>query len=115
MIGRRKWQGWLVAGVNSGVICVIGMRTQQTGFIPANVFCLALYACNVYQWRFSGKKQIGISQPAQVAQVSPFVTERAETESPAALARRDRGHRARRSAVDPRPMPTRRARVARSH
>jgi hypothetical protein len=51
LIGRRKWQGWIVAGVNSLVICVIGLRTTQLGFIPANLFCLALYAYNLMQWR----------------------------------------------------------------
>lgn len=57
MVGRRKWQGWIVAGVNSAIICVIGIRTAQTGFIPANLFCLGLYACNIYQWRFGGKRE----------------------------------------------------------
>jgi hypothetical protein len=57
MVGRRKWQGWVIAGVNSVIICVIGVRTAQTGFIPANLFCLGLYACNIYQWRFGGKRQ----------------------------------------------------------
>ena len=51
LIGRRKWQGWIVAGVNSVVICVIGLRTTQLGFIPANLFCIALYAYNLVQWR----------------------------------------------------------------
>ena len=51
LIGRRKWQGWIVAGVNSVIISVIGMRTAQTGFIPANLFCLAIYGYNILQWR----------------------------------------------------------------
>ncbi len=51
LIGRRKWQGWIVAGVNSLIISVIGMRTAQTGFIPANLFCIALYGYNILQWR----------------------------------------------------------------
>jgi hypothetical protein len=51
LIGRRKWQGWIVAGVNSLIISVIGMRTAQTGFIPANLFCLAIYGYNILQWR----------------------------------------------------------------
>ncbi|HZD96032.1 MAG TPA: hypothetical protein VE133_17350, partial [Candidatus Sulfotelmatobacter sp.] len=51
LIGRRKWQGWIVAGINSIVITVIGIRTAQTGFIPANLFCIAIYAYNILQWR----------------------------------------------------------------
>jgi hypothetical protein len=51
MIGRRVWQGWLVAGANSVVICVIGLRTAQTGFVPANLFCLALYGYNIAKWK----------------------------------------------------------------
>jgi len=51
LIGRRKWQGWIVAGVNSIVITMIGIRTAQTGFIPANLFCIAIYAYNILHWR----------------------------------------------------------------
>lgn len=51
LIGRRKWQGWIVAGVNSLIISVIGMRTAQIGFIPANLFCIAIYGYNILQWR----------------------------------------------------------------
>ena len=43
LIGRRSWQGWIVAGVNSIIVCVIGMRTAHIGFIPANLFCIAIY------------------------------------------------------------------------
>src|SRR3569832_2529804 len=41
------WQGSIVAATNSAIICIIGVRTAQTGFIPANLFCLAIYAYNV--------------------------------------------------------------------
>jgi hypothetical protein len=51
LVGRRTWHGWLLAGANSVIICVIGFRTSQTGFIPANLFCIALYAYNVIKWR----------------------------------------------------------------
>src|SRR5689334_22332620 len=56
LIGRRKWQGWLVAAANSAVVCVIGVRTAQTGFVPANLFCLAIYGYNIFQWRATAKK-----------------------------------------------------------
>ncbi len=51
MVGRKFWLGWVVAAINSILICVIGMRTSQTGFIPANLFCIALYAYNLHKWR----------------------------------------------------------------
>ncbi len=51
MVGRKLWTGWVVAAINSILICVIGMRTAQTGFIPANLFCIALYAYNLRNWR----------------------------------------------------------------
>lgn len=51
MIGRRLWHGWILAGVNSLVVCVIGFKTAQIGFIPANLFCLAIYGYNIVNWR----------------------------------------------------------------
>jgi len=51
LIGKRYWGGWVLATVNSLVVCVIGLRTEQLGFIPANVFCIGLYAINVRNWR----------------------------------------------------------------
>ena len=51
LIGKRCWEGWILAGINSAVVCVIGFRTAQFGFIPANVFCIALYAVNMRSWR----------------------------------------------------------------
>lgn len=53
LVGKRCWKGWVVAAVNSGVVCVIGFRTGQFGFIPANVFCIGLYAVNLRSWRKS--------------------------------------------------------------
>jgi hypothetical protein len=51
LIGRRLWHGWLIAAANSVIICVIGMRTAQFGFVPANLFCMGLYANNLWAWR----------------------------------------------------------------
>jgi hypothetical protein len=59
LIGKRYWQGWVLAGMNSVIVCVIAKNTAQFGFIPANVFCLALYAHNVWNWR----KAAPISSP----------------------------------------------------
>lgn len=51
LVGRRCWKGWVLAAINSCLICVIGVRTAQYGFIPANVFCIGLYAVNLRSWR----------------------------------------------------------------
>lgn len=51
LIGKRYWYGWVLAGMNSVVVCVIARNTAQFGFIPANVFCLGVYAYNVWAWR----------------------------------------------------------------
>jgi hypothetical protein len=51
LLGKRLWHGWIVAGVNSVILCIIGMRTAQFGFVPANLFCIGLYANNLWNWR----------------------------------------------------------------
>lgn len=51
LLGQKRWQGWLIAGINSILVCDIAFNTSQTGFIPANVFCVALYAYNILGWR----------------------------------------------------------------
>jgi len=51
LIGKKLWQGWLIAGANSVIICVIGMRSAQFGLVPANLFCIGLYANNLRNWR----------------------------------------------------------------
>jgi hypothetical protein len=51
MVGKRLWQGWALAAANSVILCVIGMRTAQFGFVPANLFCMGLYANNLLSWR----------------------------------------------------------------
>ena len=51
LIGKKLWQGWVVAGINSAVVCVIGIRTAQFGFVPANLLCIALYTSNLLSWR----------------------------------------------------------------
>ena len=51
LVGRKLWQGWVVAALNSVIISIIGLRTAQFGFLPANIFCIALYAHNLWSWR----------------------------------------------------------------
>lgn len=64
LVGRKLWGGLVVAGVNSVVICVIGMRTQQFGFIPANLFCIGVYAVSLRSWRRVGATGNGRQEPA---------------------------------------------------
>ena len=54
LVGRQRWQGWVVAGVNSLLVSLIGMRTSQWGFIPANLFCIVIYLYNIRRWRMAG-------------------------------------------------------------
>jgi nicotinamide riboside transporter PnuC len=53
LVGRRCWEGWALGAINSGIICVIGFRTAQLGFIPANVFCIVISGMNLLAWRRS--------------------------------------------------------------
>jgi nicotinamide riboside transporter PnuC len=53
LVGRRCWEGWALAAVNSVIVCVIGLRTGQLGFIPANVFCMVMSTANLRSWRKS--------------------------------------------------------------
>jgi hypothetical protein len=51
LVGRKCWEGWVLAAANSIIICVIGLRTAQLGFIPSNLFCIVLYTVNLRTWR----------------------------------------------------------------
>jgi len=51
LLGKKLWHGWIIAGINSVIICVIGLRTAQFGFVPANLFCIGLSANNLWSWR----------------------------------------------------------------
>ena len=50
LLGRKQWPGLVLASVNSLVVCVIGVRTAQFGFIPANLFCVGVYAFSLRSW-----------------------------------------------------------------
>jgi hypothetical protein len=50
LVGRRNWTGLVVAAANSLIVCAIGWKTSQIGLIPANVFCLGVYAFSVRAW-----------------------------------------------------------------
>jgi len=51
LVGRRCWEGWALATINSIIMCVIGVRTAQLGFIPANLFCIIMSGINLHAWR----------------------------------------------------------------
>ena len=50
LVGRKMWSGLVVSGINSLIVCVIGLHTSQYGFIPANVFCICINAINLRAW-----------------------------------------------------------------
>jgi hypothetical protein len=50
LVGRKSWTGLLISIVNSLIVCLIGFRTSQFGFIPANLFCICVYAFSIRTW-----------------------------------------------------------------
>ena len=50
LVGRKSWTGLLISIVNSMIVCVIGFRTSQFGFIPANLVCICVYAFSIRSW-----------------------------------------------------------------
>jgi hypothetical protein len=50
LLARKSWIGLLIAIVNSLIICAIALRTSQLGFIPANLFCICVYAFSMRSW-----------------------------------------------------------------
>jgi hypothetical protein len=56
LVGRKLWTGLVVAAVNSVIFCVIGIRTAQFGFIPANLFCIAVYGVSLRSWMRHGSR-----------------------------------------------------------
>jgi len=64
LVGKKMWHGWVVAAVNSVVICLIGIRTSQFGFVPANLFCIGLYANYLAQWRPKMQQGSGVRKSA---------------------------------------------------
>src|SRR6266436_3874133 len=50
LLARKSWIGLLIAIVNSLIVCAIALRTSQLGFIPANLFCICVYAFSMRSW-----------------------------------------------------------------
>ncbi len=70
LVGRKLWTGLVVAGINSLIVCVIGLQTSQFGFIPANLFCICVYAFSVRSWL---KEQRNAKKNRESEAVSDFV------------------------------------------
>ena len=74
LIGKRLWYGWIIAAINSLVICVIGVQTAQYGFLPGNLLCIVLYAHNLSNWRPAIHKEAapdsGLNENRETAQES---------------------------------------------
>ena len=76
LVGRKQWTGLVLAGINSAIVCVIGVKTAEYGFIPANVFCIVTYAVSVRSWRRDRKLSSEATaeandQPSLTAESSP--------------------------------------------
>jgi hypothetical protein len=50
LVARKMWTGLIFSGLNSLIVCVIGLHTSQYGFIPANVFCICINAFSLRAW-----------------------------------------------------------------
>ena len=50
LLGRKSWIGLLIAIANSLIVCAIALQTSQLGFIPANLFCICIYAFSMRSW-----------------------------------------------------------------
>ena len=50
LLARKSWIGLLIAIANSLIVCAIALRTSQLGFIPANLFCISIYAFSMRSW-----------------------------------------------------------------
>ena len=70
LVGRKNWTGLIVSGVNSLILCAIGLHTSQYGFIPANVFCIGIYAFNLKSW-LKQAEGTNSEQIRTLAQVKP--------------------------------------------
>ena len=69
LLGRKQWPGLVLASVNSLVVCVIGVRTAQFGFIPANLFCIGVYGFSLRSW-INDRKLLKAPQGAQPTPVA---------------------------------------------
>src|SRR6266576_1714269 len=83
LLGRKSWTGLLISIVNSMIVCVIGFRTSQFGFIPANLICICVYAFSIRSWVKKTRtyrirqRWVGTTETTMVnAPYTPIVSER---------------------------------------
>jgi hypothetical protein len=50
LLARKSWIGLLIAIINSLIVCAIALQTSQLGLIPANLFCISVYAFSMRSW-----------------------------------------------------------------
>lgn len=58
-IGQKKWQGWGLAFLNSVTVCILAVHVapKQWALIPTNLFCLVIYARNLFIWQRDERRQ----------------------------------------------------------
>lgn len=78
LVARKHWSGLLVASINSVIVCMIGLRTSQFGFVPANLFCIGVYAFNFRSWVRAPE---AAKQPAAAAAILAYCSRIAATGS----------------------------------
>ena len=77
LVSRRMWQGWVVAAANSVIICIIGFRTAQFGFVPRqSLLPGALFPRHLHVEEFfrsdSFAREIGVSYVEAVREGGSF-------------------------------------------
>jgi hypothetical protein len=50
LIAKKEWAGFIFAAINCLIISFIALETHQTGFIPANIFCIVIYVFSIRAW-----------------------------------------------------------------
>ena len=65
--------GLVIASINSVIVGIIGLHTNQYGLILANLFCILAYAWNLQDWRHDRKPALATPAPpvASPAQSRP--------------------------------------------
>jgi hypothetical protein len=84
LLARKSWIGLLIAIVNSLIVCAIGLRTSQLGFIPANLVCICVYAFSLRSWL---KERVRCSSTCQTLERTKRTTESASRVTSASLVR----------------------------
>jgi hypothetical protein len=69
LVARQSWTGLVVSSMNCLIVCVIGLRTSQFGFIPGNLFCICMYVFSIRSWI---KNKHNLGDRAQQTSNGPF-------------------------------------------